>query len=627
VGNLRGSPFPSNSFTVTDPSQNTGRRVDLPSPDPVTHPSDYEDVQVLNTLDGFNVQPRLSIPFDGPIDVNSVNSNTVFLIRLGDTLNHQDRGGQVVGINQVVWDPATNTLHVESDELLNQHTRYALIVTCGVRDVAGNPVGASEAFRQFRHEVRGDYKHELLEAVQGAHQLGVPEQHIVTASVFTTQSTTAVLEKIRDQIHAATPAPADFLLGPGGTRTVFHIEQVSGLTFNQQTLVSGPLNPVALNVGLLSTVPGTVSQVAFGRYSSPDYLEHPGEYIPPVGTRSGAPHVQGMNELYFVLYLPSGQAPAGGWPVAIFGHGLANSKQGVAGAVNGASMAVAASLAQQGIATIAINAVGHGFGPLSTLTVTPTAGAPVTFSEGGRGRDQNGDGLIGAAEGVNATGPRSIISNRDGRQQTVADLMQLVRVIDVGMDVDGDGAGDLNSSRVYYAGFSFGGMYGALFVAVEPGVRAGVINVAGGAGISDTAVTHQRPGNHPSGWGGCLWTVLRREPAAPRWCAARRSPGGRDRARDSIAGDQHDPRGHADSGGARAHRVGRAGGQPRGVCPSLPQQPARRRPSPAGDHPVRQRRPYRSEPDDHVHTACGRSGRPRHVLPPRPSFRREPHAA
>src|SRR5262249_56762381 len=76
---LRGGPSPSNSFTVADPSQLTGRRINLPLPDPATHPSDYADVQVLNTLDGFNLQPRLSVPFDGPIDVNSVNSRTVFL--------------------------------------------------------------------------------------------------------------------------------------------------------------------------------------------------------------------------------------------------------------------------------------------------------------------------------------------------------------------------------------------------------------------------------------------------------------------------------------------------------------------------------------------------------------------
>ena len=95
------SPFPTDRFTVADTSQNTGRRVNLPLPDLITHPSDYQDTQVLNTLDGFNLQPRLSIPFDGPIDVNSVNSQTVFLVSLGDTLNPHDHGRQVVGINQI----------------------------------------------------------------------------------------------------------------------------------------------------------------------------------------------------------------------------------------------------------------------------------------------------------------------------------------------------------------------------------------------------------------------------------------------------------------------------------------------------------------------------------------------
>src|SRR6516162_4762234 len=101
---LTTSPFPTDRFTVADTAQNTGRRVNLPLPNPVTNPSDYQDTQVLNTLDGSNMQPRLSIPFDGAIDVNSVNSRTVFLVNLGDTLNHQDDGGQVVGVNQVVWD-------------------------------------------------------------------------------------------------------------------------------------------------------------------------------------------------------------------------------------------------------------------------------------------------------------------------------------------------------------------------------------------------------------------------------------------------------------------------------------------------------------------------------------------
>ena len=55
----------------------------------------------------------------------------------------------------------------------------------------------------------------------------IPRGQIVAATVFTTQSVTATLEKIRDQIKAATPQAADFNLGPGGTRTVFPLSGVT----------------------------------------------------------------------------------------------------------------------------------------------------------------------------------------------------------------------------------------------------------------------------------------------------------------------------------------------------------------------------------------------------------------
>jgi hypothetical protein len=483
-------PFPSDRFTVADASQLTNRRINLPLPDAATRPSDYADVSVINTLDGFNLQPRLSISFSGPIDVTTVNSTTVFLVKLGDTTSPEDRGGRIVGINQTVWDVATDTLHVESDELLDQHTRYALIVTRGVKDTDGKPIEPSEAFKRFRHDLNfgqthdpalKEYRKDLLSALKAARQAGVAEANIVTASVFTTQSATAILEKIRDQVHAATPAPADFLLGTNRERTVFNLADVSGLTWKQQTRVAGPLNPVAVNLNLLGFVPGTVGQIAFGKYVSPNY-ETAERFIPQVGTRTGTPVVQGVNEVFFNVYLPSGPKPAAGWSVAIFGHGSGGSKQG-GGPGGGDALSVAASLAERGIATIAINVVGHGFGPLSTLTVTPSVGAPLTFLEGGRGLDQNGDGIIGNNEGISAAPPRSIIRDRDGQRQTVADLMQLVRVIEVGMDVSGDGCADLDPSRIYYLGQSLGGHYGTQFLAVEPDVLTGVLNVTGGAGI------------------------------------------------------------------------------------------------------------------------------------------------
>src|SRR5713226_8919998 len=66
------SPFPSDRFTVPDVGQNTRRRVLLPMPDCAVRQSDCEDLSVINTLDGFNLQPRLSIPFDGRIDLRTV---------------------------------------------------------------------------------------------------------------------------------------------------------------------------------------------------------------------------------------------------------------------------------------------------------------------------------------------------------------------------------------------------------------------------------------------------------------------------------------------------------------------------------------------------------------------------
>jgi hypothetical protein len=147
----------------------------------------------------------------------------------------------------------------------------------------------------------------------------------------------------------------------------------------------------------------------------------------------------------------------------------------------GAPWTVAAVFASQGIATLAINVPGHGGGSLGNLAVLRTTATPVVVPAGGRGIDQDGNGIIDSTEGVNAAAPRTIISSRDGLRQTVIDLMQLVRQVQVGIDIDGDGVADLNAQRIYYAGQSFGGIYGTIFLGVEPSIKAGVPNVPGGS--------------------------------------------------------------------------------------------------------------------------------------------------
>jgi hypothetical protein len=466
AGTSVGQPFPTNLFTVPDATQLTGLRVDLPKPDCATQPSDCADVAVLNTLDGFNIQPRISVPFSGPIDLATVSSSTIFLVG-------QDEN--VVGINQVEWEPLTNTLHFESDEQLAPTSTYLLVVTTGVHAADGTAVEAT-----FRHDLNYGqtkdpatkaYRKALLDSLPLAMASGATEDDIAAASLFTTQSIDAISRKIRAQLQAT---PVSFTLGSAGERTVFPLATlatINPIQWRRQTGTS-TFSSTFLPTTALSVFPGSVGAVAFGSYESPDYL-NADIVIPPCGTATGTPAVQSTNQLQFTLFVPAGATPEGGWPVAIFGHGFTDSK-------NGAPWAVASSLAHAGIATIAINVVGHGFGAAGTYTVFRTTGAPVTLPAGGRGIDQDGNGTIDSTEGVSAIGAQSIVGNRDGLRQTVVDLMQLVKVLEAGVDVDGDGAPDLSTSRIYYAGQSFGGIYGTQLLGLEPDIRAGVPNVAGG---------------------------------------------------------------------------------------------------------------------------------------------------
>lgn len=456
-----GQPFPSNLYTTPDSTQITGLRIDLPQPNCATNPSDCADVAVLNQLDGFNIQPRISVPFSAPIDLATVSSSTIFLA---------GPGGRVIGINQVVWEPAATTLHFESDQQLAQDTTYLLVVTRGVRGADGAPLDGTGFRRELNFGQTKDravkaYRKALLDALPMAMVGGANPSEIAAASLFTTQSIDAVSRKIRAQLDAS---PVDFNLGTAGERTVFTLSSVSAVSWQRQTGTAPTFSPGGLFLPLLAGV-GTI---AFGSYASPDY-ETAAKVIPAYGTATGTPVPQGVNQVQFTLFLPNGPRPAGGWPVAVFGHGFTDWK-------NGAPPAVAGTLARNGIASVAINVVGHGGGRLGTYTIGRIGAPAVTLPLGGRGIDQDGNGTIDSTEGVSAVGANALVGNRDGLRQTTVDLMQLVKVLKAGVDVDADGAADLSTERIYYTGQSFGGIYGVQLLGLEPDIRAGVPNVPGG---------------------------------------------------------------------------------------------------------------------------------------------------
>jgi hypothetical protein len=533
-------PFPSDLFTVADLAQNTGLRVNLtPTCGPVLPPLPTECVEneVLNELDGFHVRPRLTIAFSGSIDLSTVNSSNIFLIKLGNTLANgsppdyaatsDDDGdeddhrlpagaGWVVGVDRAVWDPSPDakdpdakTLYVKAEEVLEQHTRYALIVTRGVHDASGHPIGQSTAFARYldddgdevpgvtraQRAHRRAYRRALRLALKAARlAAGRNPSDVAIASVFSTMSVSAVLEKVHADIRAApVPAAADFRIGPIGpsgqrARAVFDVEAITKLSFNPQLNASQPPDPkdtqdITVRVNTLKVVPNApraVRQIAFAGFASRNYLKD--RFMPALSTFSGVPNLQSSDTLYFVLFVPSTPRPMAGWPLVILAQGSPDTMLG--GPFN-----QAAKLASHGFASIALNQVGLGSGSRSTVTVTrstanggamtiPAQDVPIGCNQCplppglGRSSDVNGDGRIDTAEGAQAGPPKGILLARHSIRQSAIDYMQLVRVIEVGVDVDGDGTADLDASRIYYAGSSNGSLVGIPFFAVEPRVRA-----------------------------------------------------------------------------------------------------------------------------------------------------------
>jgi hypothetical protein len=491
--NPQAGPFPADSFTVPDAAQITGKRMDMPLPDCNSLPALCAQFTEINELDGFNVQPRITISFSGPIDTSTLRAG-IFFVAL-DNLTTDEIGlqkpGDRVAINQVTYDPATNTAYAKPDAALDQHRRYVLIVTDAVHDTSGNPVAPDPAYLSCLQSGER-YCQDLATAV------GSIPASIVGASVFTTQSATAWLQNVRRQLQSM-PVVVHH---PDG-QYVFPFSNIANLGVNFDT-GSGNFAGFSLPIGSpqFSFFFSSLGQIAFFSYLSPQLLNTL-QTIDPTSTGLDVPVTTPSNEISFHVYLPNTPRPPNGYPVVIYGHGLGDSS------IGGPSV-VAPAMAQAGFATIAINAFGHGFGPQSNLVLTDTGGKSTTLLTGGRGIDRNGDGVIDPTEGCQILTPLPL-GLRDCIRQTVVDLMQLVRVIQSGLDINGDGTPDLDPAYIYYAGQSFGSIYGTVLSAVEPAIRATALNVGGGSvvditrwspGFASTAsqiLTSQTPSLLPAG--------------------------------------------------------------------------------------------------------------------------------
>ncbi|MDQ6649673.1 MAG: hypothetical protein M3Z02_06095, partial [Actinomycetota bacterium] len=440
--------FPNDAFTVPDAAQISGRRVNLPMPPcDAVNVSPCDAVRIVNVLDGFDLQPRVAIPFSGPIQLDSVNSTTVYV----EGPDGRD------GLRQIVWDPATNTVAGNTKQFLREDTTYTIVVVggsvAGVLDDTGHPIAAT------------------------------------VRTTFTTQSATSRLrgmQRALDDGTAYTKAgiasrAVDFVTD--GKTTVYPEVAARAITRNDQVAASDTA-PLKSSPVFNFVAPDTASCFAFGSFESPQFVDpsydSSGSVIPPVPTRQ-TPEAKGKARIGFALIVPAGPVPTNGWPVAVYGPGFTRSYFDL--------LVTSDFNASQGIATIATDPLGHGYGHKSTITV-PTPTGSDTFSAYGRGHDVDGDGKITAAEGVqplgdaptNTPSPNSLIGTRDGLIQTVIDNMALVRSVQAGITVPNCGLSSvkLAKTNVEYYGLSFGGIYGTMLMGTDPSVKAGLLNVPGG---------------------------------------------------------------------------------------------------------------------------------------------------
>jgi hypothetical protein len=464
--------FPSDALTVPDPAQATGRRVDLAPPaDCVAEKSLCDEITLIDQLDGFDLDPTMSIRFLGPIDVTKVTDDSVYVEPTG--------GGTRIGVNRLVWDASTSTLYAHPKDQLREATEYRLVVTPAVNGQAG-------------------------------------------ASTFTTMSATRALTRMRQQLDDGSAYKAAGIADPA-----LHLDQdstqqpaayaaatvvpVTGITRTEDTggghtqteQVFDSAVPVAANAGTY----------AFGYFDAPQWLDKSTRTIPTAPTGgSGATAVR-SERIGFALITPMGTPPAGGWPVAVFGPGITRSKYDV-------FLASDENL-KKGIATISIDPVGHAYGPASTAKISRTVPpGSVTVDSHGRGVDVNGDGTITNEDGVSTKGQpdaMAAIALRDGLRQTALDNISLIRAlqrdngVESGFDVPGSGA--LSPTNITYYAQSLGGIYGTMAMAADPKLTAGVLNVPGGPIIEiarlspafrdrvGTELEHRQPSlyNGPSG--------------------------------------------------------------------------------------------------------------------------------
>lgn len=493
-------PFPSNLLL-----QGT---TDLTLNPPVANPNNFADPAVaLSSLDGFSTVAPWSFQVSVPVNPQSlVAGQSIRMFEVSLT----GPGGGVTGIGRELSpqefvvavsgsDSTGRTVGIVPTVPLKQVTSYMVVVTDGIRDMAGNDATPDQTYFLAQRTTPVCNGAQVLDplipasscpSLEGLRQLvnsqeaaaasaGVSRSDIVLSWVATTQSITPVMQAVKSTVQPRA-----------------HTVVPTGLTTGDVGL---PLPPVAnVHAGFVELpyyleAPSAQSPAAV---LTGFWQANPGAYVPPFNAlplnpnstnltyANPFPRVKSTQRVPVLVTVPNANSgrtkPAAGWPVVIFQHGITGNRS--------QALPLAATLAGQGFVVVAMDLPLHGLPPSSPLHASrlPFGASERTFDVDLQNND--GSACAGGApicpdgtpdsSGAHFINLSSLLTSRDNLRQGEVDLLSLAATIPQ-FDFDGSGA-DVDGSRIHFAGMSLGGIVGAPFVALSDTVDVGFLSVAGG---------------------------------------------------------------------------------------------------------------------------------------------------
>lgn len=495
---------------------------------------------VEEDLDGDGVlDPGEDTDFDGVLDHPN-------------TLDGRLTGAPNEDVDRMLWfyERQTNTLMVRPIVPLEENRVYAVVLTDRLVGVDGQPVRSPfEVVHHFsQREELGDLPAIFMEKPHIYGDLASRGwDGVAFAWTFTTQSTRADLVALRDGLygrgafaHLADDFPARLTPVPlrGGSRTEHCDPGPAIYTVTPQQLAMAleglPTDgfgvPAEQLRAVLDTLEASVSHMAFGFFESPYLLGDPAAESPDdvwnVDRTTGEAQIERDLVPVFIVIPKETATHHQPFPVTLYAHGY--------GSLNLEAVAFAGLTARHGIATISIDAQGHGLPldaslrPLLESVLATNCLAPLGRALSiDRAHDLNGDGT---ADSAGLFFSAYMFHTRDALRQTALDWLQALRIlrswqgapdrpdgspwepgeiasrdrggplvfsgdvdgdgtIDPAGDFDGDGVPDLGGwDRPYFQwGSSLGGIITMLMSGLEPSIVASA-PVSGGGGLFDVGL-------------------------------------------------------------------------------------------------------------------------------------------